>query len=944
MFAADATERWQPRWPLICVFVADCLFLMLLASTVLTLRGPRLLGYGVALTSQADWWRVTRVVPGSFAWDAGLRVGMDIHDPTRPSTRGTVVLQIQPRPAGGLRDLTLPPSGETAPQFAWVELGLAAVMLTMGASTVLLARIRVPALFLLLFCLCAAMGLCGVAASSRGAAWGDALFQVSWFALLPPLTLLLSLTLPPSDRVVTVPWRGPILLAGLLGSLQLLGWVWMPLYLPTRTVVGYLFIVAMLLAIAQWIKRALPARGGPQWPEFRLVLAGLGGGFGGFALLALVPALARWPLPWPTEASGLVLLLIPASLSWALLRYRLLDLRRPLQRAAITGVLLSLILCSGLALAALGLPVLGLSLAVLLAGIGVPVAQRIIDRVLPDGREPHAALVQWSGEQLSAAIAVEDVSPILAAFCQRLGVAGLRLQRGDAVLAQVGHVASGDWSAISVGRASDEPALLEIGEKVHDDALHPSDQAALAMLGQQLGAYLARQGLLVQLQETIIRLEDTQQRLLTARRLERERLGQALHRGPLQDVLLVAQTLPPDSEAAHAVADLAASLRAILTETASTALTDLGLPAALRAYAAYLAPYARERICQLTVEVSDEAQVLAADESFVLYQLAHEALVNAVRHSGAQDVWLRLFVTEEHVCLDVDDNGHGLPSAWDHTRADHRGLRDALDLVRTVNGGSATAGARAQGGTMVRAHVPLRRKAGRDDKEETMEEAEAIRVLIAEDHTVVRQGLRRLLMEDPHLVVVGEASTGHEILSLVLKHQPDVLLLDLDLPGQNGLDALRSLKEHMERPPHALVLSAFQEEEYVRQARELGVAGFLSKGCDGVELRTAIYRVMQGKVVFDPVIASIVGEQRYSGRGRLRRYTDGSLTLSPAELVVLHEMCGEDSYEEIARRLGRGHATIRSQAAGVCQKLGVNTRQQAVLKALRLGILRLDEP
>jgi DNA-binding NarL/FixJ family response regulator len=240
--------------------------------------------------------------------------------------------------------------------------------------------------------------------------------------------------------------------------------------------------------------------------------------------------------------------------------------------------------------------------------------------------------------------------------------------------------------------------------------------------------------------------------------------------------------------------------------------------------------------------------------------------------------------------------------------------------------------------------VPRRRATDVQRKEPAMSEDGTIRILIAEDHAVVREGLRRLLLEDARLRVVGEARSGHEILSLVLQQRPDVLLLDLDLPGQSGLDAVRSLRDHAPQMPRIVILSAFHEEEYIRRAHELGVAGFLTKGCDGAQLRAAIYQVMAGGTALDPRIAGIVKEQAYSTRGRFQRYTDGSHPLSIAELAVLRRMMGDTPYDEIARDLGRKPSTVRAQAAKVCEKLGVNSRQQAVLKALQLGIITREEP
>jgi DNA-binding NarL/FixJ family response regulator len=170
-----------------------------------------------------------------------------------------------------------------------------------------------------------------------------------------------------------------------------------------------------------------------------------------------------------------------------------------------------------------------------------------------------------------------------------------------------------------------------------------------------------------------------------------------------------------------------------------------------------------------------------------------------------------------------------------------------------------------------------------------------------------------------------------------------VLLLDLDLPGQNGLAALQGLRAHAAVLPRTLVFSAVHHEEHVRRARELGVLGFLTKGCDAEQLRRAVHDVASGRQVFDPTVANIVRAQKYSARGRFRRYADGSEALTPAELAVLRKMMGTQIYQEIAGALGSRPSTVRTHAAAVCQKLGVDSRQQAVLKALRLGILHLDE-
>jgi len=457
-----------------------------------------------------------------------------------------------------------------------------------------------------------------------------------------------------------------------------------------------------------------------------------------------------------------------------------------------------------------------------------------------------------------------------------------------------------------------------------------------------LSAFLVRRKLLLQIQELTKRLEENQRQLLQVHRLERERLSQHLHRGPLQEVVLLRTTLQPGSAEAAIAMQIEGLLRDILTETATTLLRDFGLPAALSAYASHLATHGHQHGCALKVEVDDAAAQLANDESFALYQLAHEALDNAVHHSGGRSVKLCLRVDGETVLLEVSDDGYGMHEGWKQARVDHCGLRDALALVNIVSGASTTVLSDAPTGVLIQARVPMRRNEQRVDEERAMAETGKIRILIAEDHVVVREGLRCLLVEDSRLVVVAEARTGHEILSLVLEHHPDILLLDLDLPGQSGLAALRAVQAHVAAPPRTIILSAYGSEEYVRLARELGVKGFLSKGCEEMQLRQTIFQVMAGVPVFDLTISAIARKQCYSAKGRFLRYADGSLTLTPAELAVLEGMLEGQTYNQIAKGLGRKHGTVRIQAAKVCEKLNVTNRGEAVRKALQLGILQIN--
>jgi len=939
-------DRWRPDTTLVMACVALLLFLLAFVGAVGALRGPVGLGYRAVPINQSNLWRIVAIWPDGFAHDVGLRRGMLLYSPNPPATRGPTILTIWTAHHVGRR-VAVPLKGETVAALEGLELLLAAAVEAIGVGTLLLARERGAALLLLLLCQALALGLCGAASFAHGALWGSVLLETCVFVLLTPLTPLLALALPPSGRTRHVDRRLVGAMIVLLLALDSIGFLADSLYVSTRAVAGCFFVAAQIGAVTLWVWRAGPEWHSPAGAQYRLVFVGLGGALGSFALLAVVPSILSWPPPWPREAGGVGLVLFPLCLAWALLRHHLLHLRQPLQRALITLALLSGTLMVGLMLAQRAGLGVGVGAAVLLAGLGIPLAQWTADRLLPDGRTIYAALLRESSEHLDTAVNADGLRSVLDHLCRGLGLRGLRLCHDNTVLAQAGAIDGDAPLVVTMRHEGRTLATLEVGEKIYHAVLLAADYEALEIVGQQLVAYLVRQRLVLDLRVTVDDLEDARRRLLGARRRERERLSQELHRGPLQDILLLAQTLPLGSSEADAADSAVQSLRSILTEAGSTVLPTLGLVKALQAYVTHLSPLAQSRNCTITAAVDEHVMALPPDDAFALYQLAHEALTNAVRHSGGHRVTLRLWIQAGEVLLDVRDDGCSLPQGWDHPRLDHRGLRDALDLMQSLRGAKAGATRGPDGGTVVWASMLWhpRPVCGVEQEQQVSgnEMGETIDILIAEDHALMRQGLRRLLETEPQFRVVAEAATGHEVLSLVLKHQPAILLLDIDLPGQNGLDTLAELHTHVAHLPRVIVLSAFHEEEYVRRAHELKVAGFLSKGCNAAQLHTALRRILAGERVFEAPIAATLREQSYSAAGRFRRYSDGSPSISVAELPVLQAMMGDDTYEQIGVRLGRSLSTVRSQAAKICEKLGVNSRQQAVLRAVQLGILSLGE-
>jgi DNA-binding NarL/FixJ family response regulator len=217
---------------------------------------------------------------------------------------------------------------------------------------------------------------------------------------------------------------------------------------------------------------------------------------------------------------------------------------------------------------------------------------------------------------------------------------------------------------------------------------------------------------------------------------------------------------------------------------------------------------------------------------------------------------------------------------------------------------------------------------------------ESIRVVLAEDHALVRQGTRRILEEQIDLKVVGEAENGEQALELVNRLKPDVAILDIRMPGLSGVKVVSKLSESSAKT-RILILSAFDDDEYILALMEAGVSGYILKTCQANELVEAVRGVAQGKNVLHPDIAMKVA--RLWARRRVQSGQDAAGKLSPRELEVLKLAARGLHAKQIADELGISVRTVNGHFDNMFGKLGVSSRVQAVLYALSQHLATLDE-
>ncbi len=218
------------------------------------------------------------------------------------------------------------------------------------------------------------------------------------------------------------------------------------------------------------------------------------------------------------------------------------------------------------------------------------------------------------------------------------------------------------------------------------------------------------------------------------------------------------------------------------------------------------------------------------------------------------------------------------------------------------------------------------------------ESSAPVSIMIADDHALVREGTKRLLEAEPGLVVVAEAGDGASAVAEAERLKPDVVIMDIAMPGMNGIEATRQIKAR--QPQIAiLALTAHDDDQYILRLLDAGAAGFLLKDARGRELADAVRAVHRGETILSPAIAARAARLA----AERRALTESRPPLSDREMEVLREAARGLPNKDIARRLSLSVRTVHTHLGNIFSKLGVGSRTEAVLLALRSGWISLED-
>ncbi|NLH50627.1 MAG: response regulator transcription factor [Myxococcales bacterium] len=214
----------------------------------------------------------------------------------------------------------------------------------------------------------------------------------------------------------------------------------------------------------------------------------------------------------------------------------------------------------------------------------------------------------------------------------------------------------------------------------------------------------------------------------------------------------------------------------------------------------------------------------------------------------------------------------------------------------------------------------------------------SVRIVLADDHKIVRDGLRAILAQETGFEIVAEAGDGQNALALVEKHRPDIVVMDISMPGLNGIEAARKMAG-LTPPIRVLALSMHTDRHFISEMLRAGASGYLLKDCAGEELGLAIRTIVGGKTYLSPSVSRVIVDE-FVNRGAPANSARAILTTR--ELEVLQRLAEGKSIKEIAFELNVSVKTVETHRAKISEKLGISSIAELTKYALREGITSLE--
>ncbi len=436
-------------------------------------------------------------------------------------------------------------------------------------------------------------------------------------------------------------------------------------------------------------------------------------------------------------------------------------------------------------------------------------------------------------------------------------------------------------------------------------------------------AFAERAAVAIDLSERVA--SDALKRVVSGQELERRRLARELHDETGQALTSILLGLRGIEEAKSAddmrqsvrqlrelVVQTLQDVRRLAVELRPKALDDFGLVAALERLGETIAE-------QTGIDVHVEAALgetrLSEETETALYRIVQEALTNVVKHAQAQTVSVVLTRQKHRVVAVIEDDGQGFDPADDERRA--------AGVARHARAHRA------------RRRPPVGRASSgrRDDNCRRGARRVSIRTVVVDDHAVVRSGLRMLLDAEDDIDVVAEAGDARAAVFEARAHKPDVILLDVVMPGRSGIEAIPDLlKESPES--RILVLSMQDDAAYVREAFAAGASGYVLKEAADAEVVSAVREVASGQRYVHPVLGARLVAAEAEERSRVDEDP-----LSDREHEILRLLALGHTNQEIASELYLSVRTVETHRAHIMQKLRISTRAELVRYALDQGML-----